>query len=156
MEEIPAVLCEHANECPRKCPCPPNCYCKRVGSAPSCRDGNGYPPLARPLPPPPPAPPRPCIQDLVIQDLQQPRGDSPTTALVVADIEQRKLVGLERYGTLLYPHNSRNALQDAYEEVLDLCQYLRQAIEEGAWLKVTYHQALNMALHLRALIAERS
>jgi hypothetical protein len=26
--EIPAVFCEHANENPNTCPCPPNCYCK--------------------------------------------------------------------------------------------------------------------------------
>jgi hypothetical protein len=55
----------------------------------------------------------PCVQDLVI-----------------ADIEQRKVVGLQRYGTLLQPHNGRDALRDAYEEAIDLCQYLRQAIEE--------------------------
>lgn len=36
-DEFPAVLCAHANECPQTCPCPPNCYCRRVGSAPSCR-----------------------------------------------------------------------------------------------------------------------
>lgn len=55
----------------------------------------------------------PCIQDLVI-----------------ADIEGRKVVGLQRYGTLLQPFNGRDALRDAYEEALDLAQYLRQAIEE--------------------------
>lgn len=55
----------------------------------------------------------PCIQDLVIQD-----------------IEGRKQVGLQRYGTLLQPFNGRDALRDAYEEALDLCQYLRQAIAE--------------------------
>jgi len=55
----------------------------------------------------------PCIQDLVIQDM-----------------EGRKAVGLKRYGTLLQPFNGRDALRDAYEEALDLAQYLRQAIEE--------------------------
>lgn len=54
-----------------------------------------------------------CIQDLVIRD-----------------IENRKAIGLKKYGTLLQAHNGRDALQDAYEEALDLCQYLRQAIEE--------------------------
>lgn len=33
----PAILCEHANERPLVCPCPPNCYCRRIGSAPSCQ-----------------------------------------------------------------------------------------------------------------------
>jgi hypothetical protein len=55
----------------------------------------------------------PCVQDLVI-----------------ADIETRKKVGREKYGTLLQPFNGRDALVDAYQEALDLCQYLRQAIEE--------------------------
>lgn len=56
---------------------------------------------------------QPCIQDLVIQDM-----------------EARKAQGLKKYGTLLQPFNGRDALRDAYEEALDLSQYLRQAIEE--------------------------
>lgn len=55
----------------------------------------------------------PCIQDLVIQD-----------------IENRKKVGFERYGTLLKPFNGRSALWDAYFEAVDLVQYLRQLIYE--------------------------
>lgn len=41
--EIPAVLCEHANECPSICRCPVNCYCRRVGSAPSCKPRRNTP-----------------------------------------------------------------------------------------------------------------
>lgn len=55
----------------------------------------------------------PCIQDMVI-----------------ADIEARKLVGIQRYGTVLQPNNGRDALRDAYEEALDLCQYLKQVLVE--------------------------
>lgn len=50
--------------------------------------------------------------------------------LVIQDMEARKKVGLKEYGTLLYPHNDRDALQDAYEEALDLCCYLKQALVE--------------------------
>ena len=50
--------------------------------------------------------------------------------LVVADIAQRKQLGISRYGVPLQAHNGRDALQDAYEEALDLAMYLRQAIEE--------------------------
>lgn len=50
--------------------------------------------------------------------------------LVLADIEGRKQVGLERYGTLLKAHNGRDMLLDAYEESLDLCIYLRGALLE--------------------------
>lgn len=50
--------------------------------------------------------------------------------LVIADMEERKRVGIERYGTPLQAHNGRDALVDAYQESLDLTMYLRQAIEE--------------------------
>ena len=49
---------------------------------------------------------------------------------VKADIEKRAQVGLRTYGERLTIHNGRDALWDAYEEALDLCMYLRQAIEE--------------------------
>lgn len=51
---------------------------------------------------------------------------------VLADIRQRMEVGKERYGTYLQTHNGRDALQDAYEEAMDLCMYLKQAIMEKA------------------------
>jgi hypothetical protein len=52
---------------------------------------------------------------------------------VRADLVERERLGVERYGTALYPHNGRDALRDAYEEALDMCQYLKQAlVEKGA------------------------
>jgi hypothetical protein len=57
--------------------------------------------------------------------------DGPHIAdLVLADILERKRIGMQRYGTPLQAHNGRNALRDAYEEALDLAMYLRQALEE--------------------------
>ena len=50
--------------------------------------------------------------------------------LVIEDMKARKSLGIERYGTALQAHNGRDALMDAYQEALDLCVYLRQAIEE--------------------------
>lgn len=50
--------------------------------------------------------------------------------LVIADIEARKQVGISRYGTALQPFNGRDALQDAYEEAIDLAMYLKQCILE--------------------------
>lgn len=50
--------------------------------------------------------------------------------LVMADMRARDSVGLARYGTRLQPHNGRDALVDAYQEVLDAAVYLRQAIFE--------------------------
>jgi hypothetical protein len=60
---------------------------------------------------------------------------TPTTGphiadLVMADMAARKELGIQRYGVALQAGNGRDALQDAYEEALDLTMYLRQAIEE--------------------------
>jgi hypothetical protein len=51
-------------------------------------------------------------------------------SLVVADLEERNRVGTIEYGGPLTTFNGRDALWDAYEEVLDLAVYLRQLIEE--------------------------
>ncbi len=59
------------------------------------------------------------------------RTDGPHIAdLVCVDIRYRKEQGIKKYGTPLQAGNGRDALQDAYEEALDLCQYLKQAIIE--------------------------
>lgn len=50
--------------------------------------------------------------------------------LVIREMEARDQLGRERYGVPLQPHNGRDALLDAFEEALDLCAYLRQAIYE--------------------------
>ena len=61
----------------------------------------------------------PAINDLpIIQDM------------VIADIQARKEVGKERYGTYLQPFNGRDSMMDLYQELLDACQYIRQLIYE--------------------------
>lgn len=60
-----------------------------------------------------------------------PTGEgTPITPLVVADIQARSAAGEKKYGTVLRASNGRDALMDAYQEALDLCQYLRQALYE--------------------------
>lgn len=49
---------------------------------------------------------------------------------VLRDIEDRRVHGKSKYGTELQPFNGRNALQDAYEEALDLVVYLKQRLIE--------------------------
>lgn len=49
---------------------------------------------------------------------------------VAAAVMARKAIGIERYGTGLQPHNGRNALRDANEEILDLAVYFQQHIDE--------------------------
>lgn len=57
--------------------------------------------------------------------------DSPSMHdLVIEDMEARKQFGLNKYGTILQANNGRDALKDAYEEVLDLAVYLRQKLYE--------------------------
>lgn len=59
-------------------------------------------------------------------------GDGPDVwQLVLADMAERRMFGVGKYGTPVHPFNGRDALQDAYEEVLDLAVYLRQLLEEG-------------------------
>lgn len=60
------------------------------------------------------------------QDSEHP----PIWPLVFRDMTSRNIVGKVKYGTYLKPHNGRDALVDAYQEALDLCVYLRQAIYE--------------------------
>lgn len=51
--------------------------------------------------------------------------------LVLADLQARVENGTRIYGEPLTTRNGRFALQDAYEEALDLSMYLKQAIEES-------------------------
>ena len=56
----------------------------------------------------------------------------PIWELVIEDMRGRDSAGRQKYGTPLQANNGRDALVDAYQEALDLCVYLRQAIEERA------------------------
>lgn len=56
-----------------------------------------------------PTPGRECVQDALI-----------------AEIEQRKQLGIQRYGQPLMTHNGRDAIRDAREEAVDLAVYLMQ------------------------------
>jgi hypothetical protein len=50
--------------------------------------------------------------------------------LVMEDMRSRLDLGIQRYGTGLQANNGRDMLQDAYEEALDLCVYLRGVMYE--------------------------
>jgi hypothetical protein len=98
---------------------------------------NNRPPLNPPPPPPlargvaagvvwPPPPPR-----LVVEQPAPAANAHPAVwPLVVADMQARDAEGRRKYGVPLQPHNGRDALVDAYQESLDQCVYLRQAIYE--------------------------
>lgn len=52
---------------------------------------------------------------------------------LIANIELRKELGIERYGSPLMTYNGRHSLRDAMEEAVDQATYLTQAVmeEEG-------------------------
>lgn len=60
----------------------------------------------------------------------EPNAGPSVWDLVIADMRERDAFGRRKYGTPLQPGNGRDALVDAYQEALDLCVYLRQAIYE--------------------------
>lgn len=71
------------------------------------------------------------LSAFVLPPQPTPHGSGdPILGMVLADLTNRALVGKKKYGEPLKAHNGRNALQDAYEEALDMCMYLRQALEE--------------------------
>jgi uncharacterized coiled-coil protein SlyX len=53
---------------------------------------------------------------------------TPILELVIEDMKARSDLGERKYGTVLQAGNGRDALQDAYEEALDLAMYLRQEL----------------------------
>jgi hypothetical protein len=71
------------------------------------------------------------MAEIATRDEPTPEGTGPDISrLVQADLEARAEHGKAEYGERLKAHNGRDALVDAYQEALDLCQYLRQEIEE--------------------------
>lgn len=70
------------------------------------------------------------LNSQVSNPLPTPNASTPIWDLVIADMKARDHVGRKRYGTPLQAGNGRDALQDAYEEALDLAVYLRQELEE--------------------------
>ena len=74
------------------------------------------------------------MEDVGTKRQATPTGDGiEITQLVVRDLKDRREAGIARYGTPLRANNGRNALIDAYQEALDLCVYLRQALTEQGW-----------------------
>lgn len=61
--------------------------------------------------------------------------DSPDIqSMVIADIVERRRLGISRYGVALQPHNGRNALLDLYEELIDAAMYCKQRLVEETTL----------------------
>lgn len=83
-----------------------------------------------------PSPFRAEGDDVEIKDQPAPDGGwGNVQALVRGDLEEREQVGTQRYGRPLQLFNGRNAMVDAYQEVLDLACYLRQHLAEQETLE---------------------
>jgi hypothetical protein len=55
----------------------------------------------------------------------------PVYEIVIEDMQKRAEMGRAKYGTYLQAYNGRDALWDAYQEILDAALYIRAAIIEG-------------------------
>lgn len=60
----------------------------------------------------------------------KPEGVGGVGTSVLKDVEERIQKGKDKYKSLLTPFNGRLALQDAYQEALDLVMYIRQHLLE--------------------------
>jgi hypothetical protein len=73
------------------------------------------------------------------QELPNPEANKgqDVQSMVIADIEARRQVGIERYGQALHTFNGRNALLDLYEELIDATMYVKQQLIEDLDAKQT-------------------
>ena len=67
------------------------------------------------------------LQPLEIRNMIDTPKDTITTS-VMEDLKSRADRGLQKYNTTLGDNNHQNMLQHAYEEALDLAQYLKKEI----------------------------
>jgi hypothetical protein len=121
--------------------------------------------------PPPIQNNEPAAWDLVLKDLDGLKVFNPhqnaALKMVIADAKKRDQAGAKKYGTRLQPNNGRNAVKDAYEEMLDGMVYVRSAIEECrsqkiitqenqfklAGLDAVYRMTVESAIRLRFILS---
>jgi len=103
----------------------------------------------------------PSMHDLVISQLRDAYHEPAQERYeaLIRVLRERRVLGLERYGTILQASNGRDFLRDALDEVVDLVVYLRGAIQEyeppPAWLRVAYANSVNTALELAWQVEKR-
>lgn len=79
-------------------------------------------------------------------------------SLLGPDIIARQAQGLQTYGTALQPHNGRNQLIDAYQELLDALVYLEADLLEKPDARIATIQTIisHQAVFLQEIIGKRS
>ena len=77
-------------------------------------------------------------KDVAIDREPMPHGKGVNVFdLIREDLTSRENYGIKEYGEPLTTFNGRDALVDAYQELLDLVVYLRQFLEErDKWRKI--------------------
>jgi predicted phage-related endonuclease len=68
------------------------------------------------------------MEDKIVKDKNNTVIKDKITQSVINDLESRAERGLKKYNTTLGENNHQNMLQHAYEEALDLAQYLKKEI----------------------------
>lgn len=72
---------------------------------------------------------------------------------VAEDIEARIRLGERKYGTRLKAFNGRDALLDAYQEILDFLNYSMQGVVEGReGCQSLFDRAVSLAVDVQGLI----
>jgi hypothetical protein len=116
---------------------------------------DGQRPEDQPLPKPGAGP---SMHDLVCDDIRERWASgmlgrapvAPSIDAVTASLQERKRLGLERYGEPLRAGNGRDALRDLREEIEDAVVYCRQVIEERG---PHWERRANFAIMYDSLIA---
>jgi hypothetical protein len=84
--------------------------------------------------PPPIVNNHPCVWDLVLEDIKNPKFNYPAQekiySLFIEDVKKRDEFGFSKYKTRLQPFNGRKSMKDLYEELLDAIVYSRQTLYE--------------------------
>ena len=99
---------------------------------------------------------RPALWDLVLKDLE---GPDKLWDGVKADMKARDAEGRKKYKTPLQAFNGRDALVDAYQEVLDGIVYTKQGMVEDDYLNMrlqdAYEHLLGLALTFKLILDVR-
>lgn len=74
---------------------------------------------------------QPGIHQLVLDSMHEWDDAKEIREVIAKGIEDRRDLGLRKYGTVLQPGNGRDALKDAWDEALDMYVYLTQLKLEG-------------------------
>ena len=80
------------------------------------------------------------------------------TNAVIGDLTTRAERGYKKYATTLHENNHQNMLQHAYEEALDMAQYLKKEITELNTIQdlvKQYHNDMELGKAIRAKYGQK-